>query len=430
MLTFGDPKEDPFEVPHRMPPDHDQFRDLQVLLRAHHPFIEIPTVEDERVSALLKYAANEMAMPFFEWDAVNGLERILPDRGRSPETSTAEGVLKFLARADLEAIVHMRGFGSFIEDNKIDVLLKALHSLYFEHRGTLVFSGVGLNWSPEIQPLVTSMPMRPLTTDAYKEYVVHVLRDVAKHRDVKVSLRGKDLQRFLSALHGLTLVEVRKIVTQAVVEDGRLDADDLPTVLEAKKRIIQRSGVLEYFPAEESLADIAGLDALKAWLKKRRAAFLDPARAKGFGLSAPRGLLLIGVQGCGKSLSAKAVATEWSLPLVRLDPSNLYQKYVGETEKNLQRAIKTAENMAPIVLWIDELEKALGQGDNDGGVSTRVFGTFLAWLQEKKEDVFVIATANDISKLPPELLRKGRFDEIFFIDLPNAMARESIFRFT
>jgi SpoVK/Ycf46/Vps4 family AAA+-type ATPase len=232
----------------------------------------------------------------------------------------------------------------------------------------------------------------------------------------------------LSHLRGLTFFEVKKIVTQAVIEDGRLDRADLATVLDAKKRAIQRSGVLDYYPADESLADVAGLTNLKGWLRKRKNAFVNPEEAKKFGLTAPKGLLLLGVQGCGKSMCAKAVAAEWQLPLIRLDPSSLYNKFVGESERNLRRAIKTAEQMAPIVLWIDEIEKAFGgQESGDSGTSSRIFGTFLSWLNDKKESVFVIATANDISRLPPELLRKGRFDEIFFVDLPDEEVRKEIF---
>jgi SpoVK/Ycf46/Vps4 family AAA+-type ATPase len=174
------------------------------------------------------------------------------------------------------------------------------------------------------------------------------------------------------------------------------------------------------------MGDVAGLGELKGWLRKRQAAFEDPGRAEEFGLTPPKGLLLIGVQGCGKSLCAKAVAAEWKLPLIRLDPSNLYNRYVGESEKNLKRAIRVAEAMAPVVLWIDEIEKSFSQEDADGGPGQRIFGTFLGWLQDKKENVFVVATANDISKLPPELLRKGRFDEIFFVDLPEGDARRRI----
>ena len=184
--------------------------------------------------------------------------------------------------------------------------------------------------------------------------------------------------------------------------------------------------MLEFFPHAHAMNEVAGLENLKAWLRKRHRAFLDPSGAKRFGLEPPRGLLLIGVQGCGKSLTAKAIATEWKLPLVRLDPSNLYNKYFGESERNFKKAVSLAESLAPVVLWVDEIEKALAQGGDDSGTSQRVFGTFLSWLQEKRANVFVIATANDISRLPPELLRKGRFDEIFFLDLPNERARREI----
>ena len=188
--------------------------------------------------------------------------------------------------------------------------------------------------------------------------------------------------------------------------------------------------MLEYYPVSAGLEQVAGLAGLKAWLGRRRAVVADPQRAAQFGLSFPKGVLLLGVPGCGKSLCAKAVACEWGLPLLKLDPGNLYDKYIGDSEKNFKRAMQTAERMAPIVLWIDELEKAFASvnGDADGGVSGRVFGSFLSWLQDRKGDVFVVATSNDVSRLPPEFIRKGRFDEIFFVDLPGPHAREEIFR--
>jgi SpoVK/Ycf46/Vps4 family AAA+-type ATPase len=211
-----------------------------------------------------------------------------------------------------------------------------------------------------------------------------------------------------------------------IVEDGRLGADDIAHVIAAKKAIVEREGVLEYYPAEETLDDLAGLDGLKAWLAKRRNIVTDPKRAAAFGLTFPKGILLIGVPGCGKSLCARAVASEWGLPLLRLDPGSLYNKYIGETEKNLRRACSTAERLAPVVLFIDEIEKAFAGGGEDGGVSQRVLGSFLAWLQDRRANVFTVATANDVSRLPPELLRKGRFDEVFFVDLPTAVERRAI----
>jgi SpoVK/Ycf46/Vps4 family AAA+-type ATPase len=224
------------------------------------------------------------------------------------------------------------------------------------------------------------------------------------------------------------LLEVEKVITRAVVEDGVLDPSDLEHVIEARKRLVEQEGVLEYYPAEESMAHVAGMTALREWLRKRANILTDPARAEAFGLTFPRGMLLIGVPGCGKSLCARAVASEWKLPLLRMDTAGLYNKFIGETENNFRRAMRTAEAMAPCVLFIDELEKAFAAGGgDDGGVSARVLGTFLTWLQDRKAPVFVVATANDVSKLPAEFLRKGRFDETFFVDLPDTAARAEIF---
>jgi hypothetical protein len=246
---------------------------------------------------------------------------------------------------------------------------------------------------------------------------------------VKVELTHEDRTRLVNNLVGLTATEAEKVVTKLIMEDGALRAADVKRVAEAKRQIVEQDGLLDYWPSSESLGEVAGLNGLKAWLAKRRAVVHDPQRAASFGLGFPRGVLLLGVPGCGKSLCAKAVASEWGLPLLKLDPANLYDKYIGDSEKNFKRAMRTAERMAPIVLWIDELEKAFASGgDADGGVSKRVFGTFLSWLQDRQGDVFVIATSNDIAQLPPEFIRKGRFDEVFFVDLPKQAAREEIFR--
>jgi SpoVK/Ycf46/Vps4 family AAA+-type ATPase len=212
------------------------------------------------------------------------------------------------------------------------------------------------------------------------------------------------------------------------VEDGRLAANDIQHVIDVKRQVVEREGLLEYYPTEETMAGVADLKNLKAWLAKRKAVVQNPERAEEFGLGFPRGVLLLGVPGCGKSLSAKAVASEWELPLLKLDPSNLYNKYVGESESNFKRAMAAAERMAPVVLWIDELEKAFASGSDDGGVSQRILGSFLSWMQDRRGDVFVVATANAIERLPPEFLRKGRFDEIFFVDLPDAETREDVLR--
>ena len=388
----------------------------------------VDTVEDERLHVLLEHAAEHTSLPLFSWTQVDGLRRELPEPGQTPDSHSPQKALAFIERSNLEAIFHLRGLEPYLHEPGVIALLRSIHRKYFGHRGAVVVSGHGLEAPPALGHLFTPMNLEAPTPEAYHSFVQGVLRDLAARQQVKVQLSRTDVSQLLGALHGLTFFEVQKIITQAVVEDGVLGSEDITRVLQAKRQIIERSGVLEYFPHQHQMGDIAGLHHLKDWLRKRQAAFVDPKRAKEYGLSPPKGLLLIGVQGCGKSLSAKAVASEWKLPLIRLDPSNLYNRYVGETERNLRRAIKLAEQMAPVVLWIDEIEKALSQEDAEGGPAQRIFGTFLAWLQDKKESVFVIATANDISKLPPELMRKGRFDEIFFVDLPGREARQRIWQ--
>jgi AAA+ superfamily predicted ATPase len=410
-----------------VPPSADQLHELEILIRAHHPLVVVDTVEEERLHVLLEHASEHTGLPLFSWNQVDGLRRELPEQGQTPESGPPQKALAFIERSNLEAIFHMQGLGPYLHEPAVIARIKNIRKKYFGHRGAIVVSGTGLDIPPDLEQLFTPFDLGAPSQEAYHAFVQAVLRDLSNRLSVKVKLSSVDVSKLLAALHGLTFFEVQKIITQAVLEDGVLGPQDISGVLDAKRQIIERSGVLEYFPHEHAMGDVAGLTHLKEWLRKRQAAFEDPRRAKEYGLSPPKGLLLIGVQGCGKSLCAKAIAAEWKLPLIRLDPSNLYNRYVGESEKNLRRAIKLAEKMAPVVLWIDEIEKSLSQEDADGGPAQRIFGTFLAWLQDKKEDVFVIATANDISKLPPELMRKGRFDEIFFVDLPAATARTRIF---
>ena len=411
----------------RVLPSLDQVRDLELLLKAHHPLLLVETLEEERLETLLAHVADRLGLPLYLWAAHRGLWL---DGGGSPIPGSDEP-LRCLATIDQskrEALYHLRGFLPYLDKPEVEAMVKELYQSMFQHRGAVVLSTDGDALPSALGPLFTPLELGPPSEHVYHQFVSAVLRDLKKRMPVEVSLSGEDVAVLLQSLRGLTLFEVKKVITQAVIEDGRFDRDDLSRVVAAKREAIRRSGVLEYYPVEESLDDVAGLDSLKHWLQKRKLAFQDPQRARSFGLTPPRGLLLLGVQGCGKSLCAKAVASEWQLPLIRLDPSTLYNKYYGESEKNLRRAMKTAESMAPIVLWIDEIEKAFGGQDGpDGGPSQRIFGTFLTWLNDKVASVFVIATANDVSKLPPELLRKGRFDEIFFVDLPTTMVREQIF---
>jgi hypothetical protein len=416
-------------VPDRVPPSPDQLRDLEVLVRAHHALLLIESHETDRVEALLTYVAERMAMPLLTWRPGRGLRRAEdPTAPAVHGTDSPEQCLAFIEGADNEALYHLRGFGSYLDRPEVAVRLKDIHARYVRHPGAVVVAGADVPVPAALGPFFTSVALAPPDEQDYYRLLSALLTDVRRRRVVDVELTSDDVSKLLSHLRGLSMLEARKVLTRIMVEEGRLSPDVLPRVLDAKRQAIDRTGVLEYFPAEESLEAVAGLGRLKAWLHKRSAVFGDAQRAREFGLAPPRGLLLLGVQGCGKSLCAKAVASSWGLPLVRLDPASLYQKYFGETEKNLRRAIRTAEAMAPIVLWLDEIEKAFGgHEEGDSGTGRRVLGTFLTWLQEREADVFVVATANDVARLPPELMRKGRFDEIFFVDLPSAEVRQEIF---
>ncbi len=408
----------------------EDLADLSLLIRSYHPFIVIDEVEEARVTALLRAAARGLGMPFLVWTAHEGLRKEGTEGAAIYKTDDPGQCLAHLLSADSETVAYLAGFERHLDDADIASRFRKLHDALHGHRGAVVLGCTTSDLPPDLARLVTTLHLRTPDRDAYHRYVSQVLADVKKRMDVKVELTGADVAEMLEHLKGLPFYEVRKIVTQAIVKDGRLSREDILTIVDAKKQAVARTGVLEYIPTDEGSTRVAGLGRLTGWLDKRRAAFRDPEKARQAGLTPPRGLLLTGVQGCGKSLCARAIATNWRLPLVRLDPGSLFQKYFGESEKNLRRAINTAEAVAPVVLWIDEIEKAFGGsgGDQDGGTTRRVFGTFLTWLQEKKESVFVLATANDISSLPPELLRKGRFDEIFFVDLPREEVRTDIFR--
>ncbi len=257
----------------------------------------------------------------------------------------------------------------------------------------------------------------------------HIIEELKQFKQLEIQLSDSGRDRLLQAALGLTLGEAENVFAKIIVRSDGLSGEDVNEVFAEKQQIIRKSGLLEYYAASESFSQVGGLAVLKEWLDKRAMGFSSEARA--FGLPAPRGILLLGVQGCGKSLCAKAVSNRWQLPLLRFDMGRMFGSLVGSSEENVRRAIAVAESVAPAVLWVDEIDKAFAgtqaSGITDGGTTARVFGTFLTWLSEKTAPVFVAATANDISQLPPELLRKGRLDEIFFVDLPSAAERREVF---
>jgi len=410
--------------------EKDTFEELALLVRSRYALIVLNTRETERAGAGLARVASDLSLLFFSWTRSRGLRR-----GELPTDPMVEQTLdpaKALAHILDEGagLFHFRELGAHFDDPAVvsSVLDAVTH--FSTRRGALVLTGSDLRIPDALRPHTTVLELPPPTFDDYRRLLERLIREYSAKMPVKVELDQADRVRLINNLGGLSLLEAEKVVTKLIMEDGALRARDVERVMVAKRQVVEQDGLLEYYPAEEGLENVAGLEGLKYWLDRRRAVVQDPRKAESFGLSFPKGMLLLGVPGCGKSLCAKAVAREWGLPLLRLDPGNLYDKYIGDSEKNFKRAMQTAERMAPIVLWIDELEKAFASvsGDSDGGVSNRIFGSFLGWLQERKGDVFVVATSNDVAKLPPEFIRKGRFDEVFFVDLPKSDAREEIYR--
>ncbi len=407
----------------------DALHDLELLFRARHGVVHLDTVEEDRAQGLLHHLAHRLGVPFFVWTRSRGLVRSARKDGIYG-TDDPLKALEHVAHASIDALYHFQGVSrATLEGDLPAALLRDAGRAMEPRTGALVLTGPDLDLPEALRSGTTRATLPGPGEDELRTLLGQIVRDVSERQQVILDLDRDEMSVLLRHLSGLTLMEAGKVLTRAVVEDGRLSADDIALVADAKKSLVERDGLLEYTPVEASLAQVADLAGFKTWLAHRTAVVRSPGKAREAGLPFPRGVLLLGVPGCGKSLAAKAVAAEWRLPLLRLDPSGLYNKYIGESEKNFKRAMATAEQMAPVILWIDELEKAFGAGGSeDGGVSQRVLGTFLSWMQERRGDVFVVATANDVQRLPPEFLRKGRFDEVFFVDLPDAVTRAEILR--
>jgi len=410
-------------------PESTALRDLELLIRAHYALIVLETVEPERAAELAREAASSLNLHYYSWTRSKGVRRgASPDDPWFEDTKEPHKALTY-AQQDSAGIYLFRDMEHYLDDPLVISHLLDVVQMFEQRRGALILVGSHIKLPDSLRPHATIFKLPAPAYDDYRIVVERMIREYSARMKVTVELTPQERRRLTQNLMGLTLVEAEKIITKQIVEDGSLRATDIEKVITAKRQAVQQDGLLEYYPPEYGLRDVAGLDGLKTWLAKRRLVVTDAERALSFGLRFPKGILLLGVPGCGKSMCARAVATEWGLPLLKLDPANLYDKYIGDSEKNFKRALQTAERMAPVILWIDELEKAFAQGgdESDGGVSRRVFGSFLAWLQDRQGDVFVVATSNDVSRLPPEFIRKGRFDEVFFVDLPRPVVREGIF---
>ena len=401
--------------------------DLALMIQSRYPFIAVETSEEDRLETTLSQVAADLRVPFFVWTVTNGLHRYGVPNGIYDSQQPLRALGNVAAMTG-EAIFLMKDLHRYLAEPAVARKCLDLAPAFGHDRRVIVMSAARVELPPELVPLTARLTLALPGPDELKSVVKRVVADCSRERPVSMALAPSDLDRLVDRLRGFTLFEAERAITQAIVRDNTLDARDIDFIVELKKEMLRKDGVLEYVSPEENLAEVGGLQHLKAWLAKRKNAF--GPEGERFGLPPSRGILLLGVQGSGKTLVARAVAREWGLPLLKLEPGRLYDKFVGETEKNLDKALRMAEQMAPCVLMIDELEKGLSYsaaGDADAGLSKRVFGRLLGWLQDRKAPVFVVATCNDITQLPPELTRKGRFDEIFFVDLPNAEERKEIF---
>jgi ATP-dependent 26S proteasome regulatory subunit len=429
---------------------------LKVLINSSTPIVVMETVEEVRAVRMVRLACSDLNLATFEWTIASGLARsgtvthepqfedALPPGGYSPAHRTdAEQnskaiynsqdpaqMLGNLEAVSIEATFILKDFHRHLEDPVVVRRLRDVAQKFSANRRTVIITGPHVAIPPELAGLVEFLDLALPDRQRLRQIVDETLARISKAHTVQRKLDAAGLEHLAASLLGLTEEEAERAISQAVVARYALSLDCVTDVLEAKKALLKRSEMLEFVDASNNMASVGGLENLKAWLAQRQDSW--EADARQFGLDPPKGVIILGVQGCGKSLCARAIAGEWNLPLVKFDTAAVYDKYIGETEKRIQKVFKVAEGLAPCVLWIDELEKVFaGSGPDsasaDAGVSSRLLASFLSWMQERKSPVFVAATCNNVTMLPPELIRKGRFDDLFFVDLPNTAERKQIF---
>ncbi|MDX1698297.1 MAG: AAA family ATPase, partial [Thiohalobacterales bacterium] len=402
----------------------NDLHDLEVLLRSRIPLITIETRDERHVSRLFARLSVTLAMPVMSWSATSGLQRIdldMPPQRHASEPQQALGQIK---ATNTPTIYLLMDFHPYLDDPYTVRLLK---EIALDH-GTLGHTLVFVSHELELPPELTVFSARFDLSLPGAVQIDAMIKEEAGHwsqarKGAKVRADRKTLELVRDQLRGVTASDARRIIRTIIHDDGAINDEDLDRVTRARYQLLEQNGAISCEFDTEDFAAVGGLQNLKRWIERRRRAFLE-TDSRG---DMPRGILLVGVQGGGKSLAARAIAGLWSLPLLRLDFGTLYNKYFGETERNLREALRAAEAMAPCVLWIDEIEKAIATGDNDNGTSRRILGNLLTWMAERRAPVFIVATANVIEHLPPELIRKGRLDEIFFVDLPDAATRAEIF---
>ena len=410
----------------------DFLQQIDQLIRARYTLLYVMTWEEERARSLLSQVADKQQKVMFEWSITDGLRRVVGPRSEAAEgTRTREpvGVLNTILQSDTAAIYVLKDFHQYLDSPEIIRQVRDLGTALRRTKKTMILLSPILKVPPELEKLLTIVDLALPTYDDLTSLLKDKIGGAAKSGHFRIYLNPQERDALIRAALGLTLLEAENAFAQAIVQDSVLDGGDIQAIIEEKKQIIRKTEVLEYYDVGDNVCNVGGMDVLKDWLRKRVRALSTEARQ--YGLPQPRGILLMGVQGCGKSLVAKTIAASWRLPLLRLDMSRIFQGYIGSSELNMRKAMAIAESIAPVVLWIDEIEKAFsgvaGSGASDSGTTARVVGSFLTWMQEKTAPVFVVATANDVRGLPPELLRKGRLDEVFFVDLPRSAERAEIF---
>ncbi len=405
------------------------------LLKARFPMIYISTWEENRVTQMIEDIVTEenkikTIRKVYLWSQTEG---ITAGRETVRNTETSLSALDYISECNEPSVFILKDFHVFLSPKQPNdyIVIRKLRDMVnvlreSEKPKNIIFVSPMLQLSEELQKEVTVVEL-----DFPNTYELETLLNemIAVNRDnpnITINLSASEKRQLCKTALGLTLQEAENAIARAMVQKGQLSIQELDIILEEKRQVIRKTGILEFIKSDLKLEDVGGLENLKRWLVKRNKSWKEEALK--YNIPAPKGVLITGVPGCGKSLTAKAISAMWQLPLLRLDMGKIFSGLVGSSEENMRKAIRTAEAVSPSILWIDEIEKGFsGNGAGDGGTLTRIFGTFLTWMQEKTEPVFVVATANNINKLPSELLRKGRFDEIFFVDLPTLKERMKIF---
>jgi AAA+ superfamily predicted ATPase len=399
-------------------------RDLEAIIRSRTPLIVIESNEEPQIVRMIREIGRRLQFKAYRWTVTEGLQAFEPCDQPSQSVVKSQEVLNYIKSDSRSCIFVLLDFHPYLEDAVHVRHLKDIALTYPKHFSTVVIVGCALTIPEQLLPFTARFRLPLPTPDELRGIVYDVAADWgAEHGRRDVQTTNKALDLLVRNLVGLTATDARRLAGKAINDDGAISELEIPEIMRAKYELLGRDGVLSFEYETAKFSEIGGMQRLRNWLDVRKQFLLEGANSS---LDAPRGVLLLGVQGCGKSLAAKAAAGIFGVPLLRLDFGVLYNKYYGETERNLRKSLETAEVMSPCVLWMDEIEKGVAVQDDDDGLSRRILGTFLTWMSERRKPVFIVATANDIMRLPPELVRKGRFDEIFFVDLPSPQNRRDI----